>query len=51
VLDSFSAHKTDAVKQQFREKRTNLAVIPGGLTSRLQPLDVSLNRSFKSKVI
>jgi transposase-like protein len=51
VLDSFSAHKTDAVKQRFCEKRTNLAVIPGGLTSRLQPLDVSLNRSFKSKVI
>jgi transposase-like protein len=51
VLDSFSAHKTDAVKQRFREKKTDLAVIPGGLTSRLQPLDVSLNKSFKSKVI
>jgi DDE superfamily endonuclease len=51
VLDSFSAHKTDAVKQRFREKKTDLAVIPGGLTSRLQPLDVSLNKSFKSKVV
>ena len=51
VLDSFTAHKTDAVKQRFREKKTDLAVIPGGLTSRLQPLDVSLNRSFKAKVI
>ena len=51
VLDSFSAHKTDAVKQRFREKKTDLAVIPGGLTSRLQPLDVLLNKSFKSKVI
>lgn len=51
VLDSFKAHKTDAVKQRFHEKRTDLAVIPGGLTSRLQPLDVSLNKSFKSKVI
>ncbi|GES91790.1 pogo transposable element with KRAB domain [Rhizophagus clarus] len=50
VLDSFSAHKTDVVKQRFREKKTDLAVIPGGLTSRLQPLDVSLNRSFKAKV-
>uniref|UniRef100_U9SUI3 HTH CENPB-type domain-containing protein n=1 Tax=Rhizophagus irregularis (strain DAOM 181602 / DAOM 197198 / MUCL 43194) TaxID=747089 RepID=U9SUI3_RHIID len=48
--DFFSAHRTDAVKQRFREKRTDLAVIPGGLTSHLQPLDVSLNRSFKSKV-
>src|SRR6266496_4380022 len=51
VLDSFTAHKTDAVKNRLYEKNTDLAVIPGGLTSRLQPLDVSLNRSFKSKVI
>jgi hypothetical protein len=51
VLDSFTAHKTDAVKRRFREKNTDLAVIPGGLTSRLQPLDVSLNKSFKAKVI
>ena len=29
---------------------TNLAVIPGGLTSLLQPLDVSLNKPFKDNV-
>ena len=51
VLDSFSAHKTDVVKQRFCEKKTDLAVIPSGLTSRLQLLDMSLNKSFKSKVI
>jgi hypothetical protein len=51
VLDSFTAHKTTAVKNRFREKHTDIAIIPGGLTSRLQPLDVSLNKSFKSKVI
>ena len=50
-VDSFTAHKTEAVKQRFYEKRTDLAVIPGGLTSRLQPLDVSLNKPFKAKVI
>lgn len=44
VLDSFSAHIVG-------EKNTNIAVIPGGLTSRLQPLDVSVNKSFKTKVI
>src|SRR5256886_12471050 len=51
VLDSFTAHKTEAVKLRFYEKRTDLAVIPGGLTSRLQLLDVSLNKPFKAKVI
>jgi hypothetical protein len=50
VLDSFTAHKTVNVKNRFHEKNTNLAVIPGGLTSRLQPLDVSLNKPFKAKV-
>ncbi len=50
VLDSFSAHVVDSVKWRFIEKNTNIAVIPGGLTSRLQPLDVSINKSFKSKV-
>ncbi|CAG8602270.1 6251_t:CDS:2, partial [Diversispora eburnea] len=45
----FCGHLTDSVKLRFDEKNTNLAVIPGGLTSKLQPLDVSINKSFKSK--
>src|SRR3989337_1811564 len=50
VIDSFSGHKTDTVKKRFREKKTDLAVIPGGLTSKLQPLNVSLNKPFKTKI-
>ena len=50
VLDSFTAYRTDVVKRRFYEKNTDLAIIPGGLISRLQPLDVSLNKSFKAKV-
>ena len=38
VWDSFSAHLTDTVKQQLRENKTVTAVIPGGLTSLVQPL-------------
>ena len=50
ILDSFTAHRTDVVKHRFLEKNTNITIISGGLTSRLQPLDVSLNKSFKAKV-
>ena len=50
VLDSFKGHLVNSVKNRFVEKQTNIAVIPGGLTSKLQPLDVFINKSFKSKL-
>jgi len=50
VLDSFRGHLVDSVKQKFNEAATNMAVIPGGLTSKLQPLDVAMNKSFRSFV-
>ena len=50
VWNSFSAHLTDTVKQQLRENKTATAVIPGGLTSLVQPLDVCLNKPFKDRL-
>lgn len=50
VLDSFRGHLVDRVRNELKELRTDLAVIPGGLTSILQPLDVSLNKPFKDNV-
>ena len=50
VLDTFTAHRTDTVKRRFYRKNTDLAIIPEGLTSRFQPLDILLNKSFKAKV-
>ncbi|KAG2459032.1 POGK protein, partial [Polypterus senegalus] len=47
VLDQFRAHIADTTKKNFKEVKTHLAVIPGGLTSQLQPLDVSINKPFK----
>ncbi|PFX12576.1 Pogo transposable element with KRAB domain [Stylophora pistillata] len=44
------AHVTERVKTALTRENTNLAVIPGGLTSILQPLDVSLNKPFKDGV-
>ncbi|KAJ7329609.1 hypothetical protein JRQ81_015783 [Phrynocephalus forsythii] len=34
-------------KKCFKEAKTHLAVIPEGLTSQLQPLNVSINKLFK----
>ena len=50
VWDQFSAHKTDKVKARLKLLKTTQAVIPGGLTSMLQPLDVVLNKPFKDRM-
>lgn len=50
VLDSFEAHKTSQIKLAFKDENSNLAVIPGGLTSVVQPLDVCLNKPFKDRL-
>ena len=50
VLDSFRGHLTDKVKKAFRKGNTVMAVIPGGCTSKLQPLDVSINKPFKTEL-
>ena len=44
------SYVTDTVKASFKREITELAVIPGGLTSLLQPLDVSLNKPFEDEV-
>jgi len=50
VLDAFKGHLTDSVKNQLRKKKTELVVIPGGMTSVLQPMDVSINKPFKDRL-
>jgi hypothetical protein len=47
VYDSFKGHLEESVKEKFRENGFDLAVIPGGLTSICQPLDVAINKPFK----
>ena len=44
------AHLVDSVKQAVRQRNTDITVIPGSLTSILQPLDVSLNKPFKDRL-
>ena len=50
VWDQFRAHLCDSVKQKLSQQNTRQAVIPGGCTSLLQPLDVSLNKPFKNGI-
>lgn len=47
ILDAFRGHLTDNIKSNLAHKNTDLVIIPGGMTSQLQPLDVSINKPFK----
>ena len=47
MRDQFKAHVTESTKRLATKLKTHLAVIPGGLTSQLQPLDLSVNKPFK----
>jgi len=50
VLDAFKGHLTDSVKNQLRKMNTELLVIPSGMTSVLQTMDVSINKPFKDRL-
>jgi hypothetical protein len=50
VLDSFKGHLTEEVKKVIRAGNSDMVVIPGGMTSLLQPLDVSVNKPFKDRL-
>ena len=50
VMDSFEGHKTDSIKKIAQNENTDLAIIPGGLTSVVQPLDVCINKPFKDRL-
>jgi len=47
VSNQFKAHVTESTKRLATKLNMHLAVIPGGLASQLQPLDLSVNKLFK----
>lgn len=47
VLDAFKGHTTEKVKNLIKEMGSDFVCVPGGMTSQLQPLDVSVNKPFK----
>ena len=48
VLDSYSAHITDAVYKKAKENNIEIIVVPSCMTSVLSPLDVGVNGILKS---
>lgn len=50
VWGQFRVHKTETIIKNMIQLKTEIVVIPGGLMSLLQPLDVSLNRPFKQNM-
>jgi len=51
VFDTYSAHVSKAFQDQIlKYDNLDIALIPGGLTYLLQPLDVSFNHSFKTLI-
>ncbi|CAI7888197.1 unnamed protein product [Closterium sp. NIES-54] len=50
VLESYRGHLTKEVKARFAALNIVPAVIPAGCTADVQPLDVSVNKSFKASV-
>ena len=50
VLGAFHGHLTEPVKGQVRAMNGDLVIIPGGMTSQLQVLDVVVNKPFKDNL-
>ena len=47
VWDAFKDHLTDEVESVLQKSNITTAIIPGGCTSKVQPLDVYINKPFK----
>ena len=50
VYDFFKGYLEESIKIKFRESHVDLVVIPGGLTSICQPLDIVINKPFKDNL-
>ena len=48
ILDQFSVHRSDKVKKELSKLNTDVLFIPAGMTARLQPLDIYVNKPLKA---
>ncbi|KAF4790445.1 hypothetical protein TURU_141291 [Turdus rufiventris] len=50
IFDSMRTHKTESMKAMVKKMNSEFAVILGGLTKEVQPLNISVIRSFNAKL-
>jgi DDE superfamily endonuclease len=50
ILDEFTGHRSAELRAFLEDNNTSLIFIPGGYTSKLQVMDVGLNKPFKDRV-
>lgn len=50
VLDSFRCHRMPSILNKMHQIKSDLVIIPGGMTRILQPLDVSVNKPTKEAI-
>ena len=48
ILDLFSGQTTEPVKEKLKENRILFVRVPANMTNLFQPLDLTVNRSFKA---
>ena len=48
ILDVFSGQMTEPVKEKLKETRILFVRVPANMTNLFQPLDLTVNRSFKA---
>jgi hypothetical protein len=47
LIDQFSGHTSEAAMKALSKLQTDVLLIPAGLTGKLQPLDVYINKPLK----
>ena len=50
ILDQFRVNMTPLVINKFKDLNTDILFIPPGLTSKIQPLDVFINKPLKDRL-
>ena len=47
LIDDYNSHKVSSVVKAIRSLGCLVSVLPGGSTSKIQPMDVGVNKPFK----